>query len=35
MVYNMQEWEKIQSMDKEQLLDYYSQQEYLKKYAGI
>ena len=31
MVYNMQEWEKIQSMDKEQLLDYYSQQEYLKK----
>jgi len=35
MLYNMQEWEKIQSMDKEKLLNYYSQQEYLKKYAGI
>ena len=32
---NMQEWEKIQSMNREQLLEYYSQQEYLKKYAGI
>jgi hypothetical protein len=29
---NMQEWEKIQSMTKEQLLDYYSKQEYLTKY---
>jgi len=29
---NMQEWEKIQNMSKEQLLEYYSQQEYLKKY---
>ena len=32
---NMQEWEKIQTMSREQLLEYYSQQEYLKKYAGI
>ena len=32
---NMQEWEKIQSMNRKQLLEYYSQQEYLKKYAGI
>ena len=32
---NMSEWEKIQSMNKEQLLEYYSKQEYLKKYAGI
>lgn len=32
---NMEEWEKIQKMNKEQLLEYYSQQEYLKKYAGI
>ena len=32
---NMQEWEKIQTMNREQLLEYYSQQEYLKKYAGI
>ena len=32
---NMKEWEKIQSMNREQLLEYYSQQEYLKKYAGI
>ena len=32
---NMEEWEKIQKMGKEQLLEYYSQQEYLKKYAGI
>jgi hypothetical protein len=35
MVSNMEEWEKIQSMNREQLLEYYSQQEYLKKYAGI
>lgn len=32
---NMEEWEKIEKMSKEQLLEYYSQQEYLKKYAGI
>ena len=29
---NMEEWEKIGSMNKEKLLEYYSQQEYLKKY---
>jgi hypothetical protein len=28
----MGEWEKIQTMDKQNLLEYYSQQEYLKKY---
>ena len=32
MTSNMQEWEKIQSMSKEQLLEYYSGQDYLKKY---
>ena len=31
---NMDEWDKIQSMDKEQLLEYYSQQDYLKKYRS-
>ena len=35
MTSNMQEWEKIQLMNKEQLKQYYSQQDYLKKYAGI
>ena len=35
MVSNMQEWEKIQTMNKEQLLEYYSKQEYLKKYVSI
>ena len=35
MISNMEEWEKIQRMNREQLLEYYSQQEYLKKYAGI
>lgn len=35
MISNMEEWEKIQSMNREQLLEYYSQQEYLKKYASI
>jgi hypothetical protein len=35
MQFNMAEWERIQSMDREQLLDYYSQQDYLKKYASI
>ena len=29
---NMEEWEKIQTMNKQNLLDYYSQQNYLKKY---
>jgi len=32
---NMSEWEKIQTMNKEQLVDYYSKQEYLKKYVSI
>ena len=32
---NMNEWDKIQMMDKEQLKYYYSQQEYLKKYVSI
>lgn len=35
MISNMKEWEKIQSMNRKQLLEYYSQQEYLKKYVGI
>jgi hypothetical protein len=32
---NMSEWEKIQTMNKEQLVDYYSKQEYLRKYVSI
>jgi hypothetical protein len=32
---NMDEWEKIQIMNKQQLKQYYSQQEYLKKYVSI
>ena len=32
MTSNMKEWEKIQKMNKEQLLEYYSHQDYLKKY---
>ena len=32
---NMEEWEKIQSMDREKILDYYSQQDYLQKYVSI
>ena len=32
---NFEEWEKIQSMDGNQLKEYYSNQEYLKKYANI
>jgi hypothetical protein len=32
---NMNEWEKIQMMGKEQLKEYYSKQEYLKKYVSI
>lgn len=35
MLSNMQEWEKIQTMNKEQLKEYYSQQDYLKKYVSI
>jgi hypothetical protein len=35
MISNMQEWERLQDMNKEQLKEYYSQQDYLKKYAGI
>ena len=30
---NMSEWDKIQNMNREQLLEYYSQQDYLKKYV--
>lgn len=30
---NMEEWEKIQRLNKEKLLEYYSGQEYLKKYC--
>jgi len=29
---NMGEWEKIETMNKESLLEYYSQQDYLRKY---
>ena len=32
---NMDEWGKIQSMTREQLKEYYSQQDYLKKYVNI
>jgi len=32
---NMDEWEKIQTMNKKQLKEYYSKQDYLKKYVGI
>ena len=32
---NQNEWDKINGMSKEQLMKYYSEQEYLKKYAGI
>lgn len=35
MLSNMEEWEKIQTMNKEQLIEYYSNQKYLKKYASI
>jgi hypothetical protein len=35
MLSNMGEWEKIQTMNKQQLIEYYSQQEYLKKYVSI
>ena len=32
---NMGEWEKIQSMNREQLLQYYCDQKYLKKYVSL
>ena len=32
---NMAEWTKIQNMSKDNLLQYYSEQEYLKKYACV
>ena len=32
---NNDEWEKIQRMNKEQIKEYYSKQEYLKKYVSI
>ena len=32
---NMAEWNKIQGMSKDNLLQYYSEQEYLKKYACV
>ena len=32
---NNDEWEKIQNMSKEQIKEYYSKQEYLKKYVSI
>jgi hypothetical protein len=32
---NMNEWDKISKMDKKQLLEYYSNQDYLKKYASV
>jgi len=35
MVSNMKEWEKIQTMNREQLKKYYLEQEYIKKYVGI
>ena len=35
MLLNMEEWEKIQTMNKEQLIEYYSNQDYLKKYVSI
>tara|TARA_Y100001938_G_scaffold23537_1_gene30743 strand:- start:30 stop:869 length:840 start_codon:yes stop_codon:yes gene_type:complete len=32
---NMDEWEKIQKMSQQELRDYYSNQDYLKKYVNI
>jgi hypothetical protein len=29
---NMDEWEKIEKMNKKNILEYYSQQDYLRKY---
>jgi hypothetical protein len=30
---NLQEWEMISGLDKKQLMDYYLNQDYLKKYV--
>ena len=32
---NMNEWDKISKMDKKSLMEYYSNQKYLKKYASV
>ena len=32
---NMNEWDKISKMDKKSLMEYYSNQKYLEKYASI
>ena len=32
---NMNEWDKISKMDKKALLEYYSNQDYLKKYVSV
>jgi len=32
---NMNEWDKISKMDKKELLEYYSNQDYLKKYVSV
>jgi len=32
---NQEVWQEIQTMNKEQLLEYYSEQEYLKKYVSV
>ena len=32
---NLDEWEKISKMDKKELMKYYSEQEYLKKYVSV
>ena len=31
----MNEWDKISKMDKKELLEYYTNQKYLEKYARI
>ena len=36
MINNQSVWEEVKSMNKEQLMQYYSEQDYLQKYdAGI
>ena len=32
---NMNEWDKISKMDKKELLEYYSEQDYLRKYVSV
>ena len=32
---NMSEWDKISKMDKSALLEYYSEQDYLRKYVSV